>query len=183
MKIKRNSKAETKKTVKKKPDEELSMLESIEEDLENDGIKLFTNENVDNPYLQLPRDITEEESSDLGRYFNAFTQQKMWTRTLIGRVSANIRESKEIMDKLKSDVFMQLPVKMSVKEKELHFRASEKAEEFLDDLTVAEERLNLLSDYLHNLEDGIFNISREISRRSHDWDDDKREENIGKKRR
>jgi hypothetical protein len=185
MKIKRGKNAEKKKVTKAAKEEELelTMLESIEEELAEDGINLFDNDNVDEDYLRLPRDITEEESKDLGRYFNAFTQQKMWTRTLIGRVSANVREGRAQLDKLKSDVFLQLPAKMSVKEKELHFRTHEDAEQFLDDLTVQEERLNLLTDYIHNLEDGIFNISREISRRGSDWTDERREENIGKKRR
>lgn len=186
MKIKRgSSKAENNVAKKKKrPEEqELTLIESLEEELEDDGISLFTNKNVDDDYLVLPRDITEVESRDLGRYFNAFTQQKMWTRTLIGRVSANLREARSHLDEIKSQVFSSLPARLSVKEKELHFKANKEARVNLEVVALAEERLNLLTDYLHNLEDGIFNISREISRRGSDWNDDRRETNINNKRR
>lgn len=161
----------------------LPLLDEVEEALENDGVTLFGNDNVVDNYLVLPRDITEEDSKELGKYLNAFTQQKMWTRTLIGRTSTTVREMFRQLDAVKIAVYQTLPAKMSVKEKDLHFQTDEDAREVLDSMVVYEEKLKLLSDYLHNLEDGIFNISREISRRSSDWDEDKRVDNVGKKRR
>lgn len=177
MKLKRNSKVEKERVIKK------DVLDVIEEELEDDGITLFNNDNVVENYLVLPKDITEEESQDLGRYFNAFTQQKMWTRTLIGRLSATVKDKQRSLDGLKAEVFSGLPAKLSVKEKELKFQTDERGREVLDELFMLQEKLNMLSDYLENLVDGIFNISREISRRSSDWDDDKRADNISKKRR
>jgi hypothetical protein len=177
MKLKRNIKAE------KMVEKEKEVLDVIEEELEEEGISLFNNDNVENDYLVLPRDITEEPSQDLGRYFNAFTQQKMWTRTLIGRLSATIKSKQRSLDDVKADVYASLPAKLSVKEKDLKFQTDERAREVLDELFMLQEKLNMLSDYLENLVDGIFNISREISRRSSDWDDDKRSDNINKKRR
>lgn len=179
MKIKRNSKAERK--VEVETDE--SMIEALEQELAEEGIELFGNGNVDDDYLTLPRDITEENSKELGKYFNAFTQQKMWTRTLVGRVGTTIRELKVSLDEMRYDVYRDLPVKMSVKEKELNFAMHLGAKRTLGELVTYEEKYKLLQDYLQNLEDGIFNISREISRRSSDWNDERREENIGKKRR
>jgi hypothetical protein len=193
MKLKRNNKAEPKieykkasKESKEREEKELevkSMLDVIEDELEEDGVSLFNNDNVVNEYLILPADITEEDSKELGKYFNAFTQQKMWTRTLIGRLATTVREKKRSLDEVKADIFSGLPAKLSVKEKELRFQTHQEAREVLDEMFNYEEKLNLLTDYLSNLEDGIFNISREISRRSSDWNDDRREDNIGRKRR
>jgi hypothetical protein len=177
MKLKRQNKAENNEPKKKE------VLDIIEEELEKDGITLFGNDNVAENYLVLPKDITEEDSKELGKYFNAFTQQKMWTRTLIGRLAATIRDKQRGLDDIKSEVFSSLPAKLSVKEKELKFQTDKRARKVLDDLFLLQEKLNMLSDYLENLVDGIFNISREISRRSSDWNDDRREDNIGKKRR
>lgn len=160
-----------------------SVLEGIEEDLAEQGITLFGNDNVEDDYLILPADITEVNSKELGRYFNAFTQQKMWTRTVIGRLSATVREMRRSMDDVKADVFAQQPAKMSVKEKELHFQIDSRARQILDDLFLYEEKWKMTSDYIANLEDAIILISREISRRSSDWEMEQRVDNVGKKRR
>ena len=188
MKIKRKRKEEnievskTEKT-SEKTNAEKSLIDKIEDDLEKEGIVLFDNRNVVNEYLILPNDITEVDSRELGKYFNAFTQQKMWTRTLIGRLSATIREKHRELDELKAQIFSELPAKMSVKEKELRFQTNKEARNALDEIVVYEEKLNILNDYLENLDDGIFNISREISRRTSDWENVRREDNISKMRR
>jgi hypothetical protein len=188
-KLKRNSKAEKKKAVNeeafetKAKEETPSLLDVIEEGLSEDGVELFDNENVVEKYLRLPKDITEIPSHELGRYLNAFTQQKMWTRTLVGRAYVLVREARINLDTIKAKVYPTLPAKMSIKEKDLHVASDPRSGEILDELMTYEERLRLLSDYLENIVDAIFNISREISRRESDWKDDKRESNIGKKRR
>ena len=52
-------------------------------------------------------------------------------------------------------------------------------------LTTSDERekLNLMKTVLNSIEDGIFLISREISRRNHDWDTETRNENVKKVRK
>ena len=144
---------------------------------------MFTNVNVEEDYLQLPSDLTEVVSQDLGRYFNAFTQQKMYVRTVVGRLSAIIREKNNSMNVLRAEVYASLNAKVSAKEKELQFQSDERVQEQLGDLFQYEEKLFMAKDYLEGLIDGITLISREISRREGDWNDSRREDNISKKRR
>lgn len=197
-KLKRNIKAEPKLEYKKASKETLereekaeqemmkkaeSMLDRIEDELESEGVTLFDNRNVETDYLVLPADITETPSKELGKYFNAFTQQKMWTRTIIGRLSTTIREKNRSLDDIRQDVFSSLPAKLSVKEKELRFQTDSRSRVVLDEMFIYEEKLKMTNDYLESLIDAIVLISREITRRSGDWNDERREENIGKKRR
>ncbi len=164
-----------------------SILDQVERDLKRDGIVLFDNENILKDYLRLPADITEVPSKDLGRYFNTMTKQKMWVRTLLGRTGALLRELEEELDDIRGKVYSQLPAKMSVKEKELKLRSDERygerAIELLQKVAVMQEKRKILLDYLDNLVDAIFNISREISRRESDWNDETRENSIDRKRR
>jgi len=166
---------------------EESILDTVERELKDDGIILFDNENILEDYLRLPADITEVLSKDLGRYFNTFTKQKMWTRTLLGRTGALLRELEEELDDIRDKVYSQLPAKMSIKEKELKLRSDERygerAVELLQKVAIMQEKRKILLDYLDNLVDAIFNISREISRRESDWNDETRENSIDRKRR
>lgn len=162
---------------------EESILDTVERELKDDGIILFDNENILEDYLRLPADITEVPSKDLGRYFNTFTKQKMWVRTLLGRTGALLRELEEELDDIRDKVYSQLPAKMSVKEKELKLRSDERAIELLQKVAIMQEKRKILLDYLDNLVDAIFNISREISRRESDWNDETRENSIDRKRR
>lgn len=164
-----------------------SILDKVEGELKREGIVPFENNDIMEEYLQLPADLTESTSKELGRYFNTFTKQKMYCRTMLGRVSAILREQYEEIDELRGIVYKSLPVKMSVKEKELSLLADEdygsEAKALVHSITKLEEKKNMLSLYLDNLVDGIFNISREISRRESDWFDEKRENSIENKRR
>lgn len=185
MKIKQKPKAGNKDMYKKREketEEEIVMLDTIEEELEEQGISLFDNENVDEEYLRLPADITDTSSKELGKYFNAFTQQKMWTRTVVGRLSATVREKRRSLDDIKADVFSSHPAKMPVKEKELRFQTDARAREVLDDLFMYEEKLNMVQDYLENLVDALILVSREITRRGQDMELNAREDNIANKR-
>src|SRR3712207_5547771 len=102
-----------------KVEESTGLLETIENELGKEGITLFDNSDIMQEFLVLPADLTEVESRDLGRYFNAFTKQKMWTRTLLGRVSAMSREMEIELDEIRDRVYKSLPPKMSLKEKEI----------------------------------------------------------------
>lgn len=157
------------------------LADRIETELSGEGIVLFDNSEIMNEFLRLPADLTEVTSRDLGRYFNTFTKQKLWVRTLLSRTSAMLRDLEEDMDNLRSTIFRDLPPKMSVTEKELHLR--ERAEDKLKEVAFLEEKRKMLSDYLENLMDGIICISREITRRESDWNDEKRDHSIGGKRK
>ncbi|MMZ46517.1 hypothetical protein D1872_81340 [compost metagenome] len=169
------------KIVRKPKQEETpkaSMLDKIEKDLRKDGITLFEQDNVDEDYLTLPRDITAETSEELGKYLNAFTQQKMWTRTLIGRVAAMAMENAQKLDRERERIYSAQPPKTSVKEKELKVLTDAKCSKLVDDADYYKSKLAILDDYLENIVDAIFNISREISRRSSDHNNEGREHNV-----
>lgn len=163
------------------------ILSIVEEDLRNKGVVAFGNDNLLEEYLQLPADLTEATSQDLGRYLNTFTKQKMYIRTLIGRTGAIFREIDEELNTIRDLVYSELPAKVSVKEKELKLRShevyGEDAVELLKNSAIYSEKLNMLNLYIANLEDGIFNISREVSRRESDWSNETREYNISNKKR
>lgn len=155
----------------------------VEQDLAKDGINLFTNDDIMEEYSILPLDLTEVTSKALGRYFSTFTKNKMWARTLISRVGIVVKSLEEELDTLKVNAFKSLPVKMSVKEKELMLRDNERCSEILGELAFYKSKLDMLNSHLDNLVDGIFAISREISRREADWNDDKRESSLENKRK
>lgn len=155
----------------------------IVNDLKKQGIELFTNDNILDEFLRLPADITELTSRDLGKYFNTFTKQKMWTRTLLSLKIAENRDLNSSLDIIKAELFSELPMKMSIKEKELNLytyvsKSGLTAKNMLEKQKKLEGTLDILNSYLENLNDGIFSISREISRRESDFKDDKRESNL-----
>ena len=164
-----------------------SILDTVERQLIQEGITPFDNANIMEDYLKLPADLTESDSKDLGRYFNAFTKQKLWCRTLLARTSALLRELTEELDYISDKVYSELPPKMSVTEKKLklrsHERHGERATELLKEVALYQERQNMLATYLDNLVDCIFNVSREISRRESDWNDENRGNSVDNKRR
>lgn len=180
-KVLRKSKAEPKKEVN--IFEVQSVSAQVEDELSGEGIVLFNNDNVVEDYLQLPADLTEVTSQELGRYFNAFTQQKMYVRTVIGRLSAVVREKNNAMNVLRAEVYSSLNAKVSQREKELQFQSDPRVQGQVEDLFVFDEKLRMASDYLDGLIDGITLISREISRRESDWNDDRRNDNVSNKRR
>ena len=156
-----------------------SILDQVERDLRRDGIVLFDNENILKDYLRLPADITEVPSKDLGRYFNTLTQQKVWVRTLLSRVCIMIRELENELDDIRYSTYSELPIKMSVKEKELQLQGN--AKEQLERLNILESKKLMLSNYLESLTDVLFVVSREVTRRESDWNEDKRDNSIYRK--
>lgn len=158
---------------------EESILDTVERELKDDGIILFDNENILEDYLRLPADITEVPSKDLGRYFNTLTQQKVWVRTLLSRVCIMIRELENELDDIRYSIYSELPIKMSVKEKELQLQGN--AKEQLERLNILESKKLMLSNYLESLTDVLFVVSREVTRRESDWNEDKRDNSIYRK--
>ena len=162
---------------------EESLLDIVERELEQDGIVMFTNDNINKDYLQLPPHLDEEEPKEIGRYLHTFTQQRIWTRTLLARVGILLREANEELDKQKARVFAEQPVKMSVTEKELKLYEDEASTQILERIKLLSAKYDMLDSYMKNLEDGIFDISREISRRGYDFNSQNRVENVNLKKR
>lgn len=177
--IQRGFQPEHKEEVAEVKESDGTILDVVEKELAKDGIIPFDNANVLDDYLKLPSDITEVPSRDLGRFFNTFTQQKVWVRTNLSRVVILSKELESDLDNIRQNVYAELPVKMSVKEKELQLR--DKAEDLIHQINIVNSKKIMLSDYLDSLIDILFVISREVTRRSDDFKDDSRENSIERK--
>ena len=146
-------------------------LEKINAYLSMVEVPLFSNENVNNSYLQLPQDLTVLSTSEISRYLNAIIQQKMYIRTLVSQARAVYREAKSSFDKEKCRVFSNAPAKMSVTEKELRVYADEKAEASRAFMEYSLEKYDFLKDIMDSYDDGAFLVSRELTRRVKDVED------------
>ena len=74
-----------------------SMSQRMDEELKELKVYQFSPQeelHIDEEHLSLPYEITEVPSKDLGEYLNAYTQQKMYMRTLIGWTECMIEEAK-----------------------------------------------------------------------------------------
>lgn len=161
------------------PKDTKTMLDVLEEDLQKDGIRLPEYSDVDEEYSALPKYVTEVESKELGEYLNSFTQQKVWIRTVSGRVSLLLKETEHKLDIKKARIFSNLPQKMAMKEKELNLLLDPETETLVKQYDYLESKLRILEDIIYSLEESIFSISREISRRGKDFDEFNRGENSG----
>jgi hypothetical protein len=160
-----------------------SILDRIEEELGDESIELFDNSNIDSNYLKLPFHLDDIQSNELGRYLHAFTQQKIWARTLFSRVKAIIYDETEKLRVHKERVFSGCDKKLSITEKEIRLSVDPQAKPILERLEYAQQKAEMLATYIDNLDDGIFDVSREVSRRGGDFKDQNRLENVSNKRR
>ena len=167
------------KKVNKKAEKPQSLLDRLEEDLERDNIYMPEYKEIDADLLNLPSDLTDVDSKDLGQYLNAFTQQKVWIRTVIGRTTVALNDLNRQLDEIKAVIYTELPVKMSVKEKELSLLLNKNAKEIVTSVDFYTNKLTMLDDIIVSMEESIFAISREISRRGQDFKDFNREESVG----
>lgn len=160
-------------------------LDNLESDLESEGVVFWEvnkNLNIQEDYLTLPAEITEVPSRELGEYLNAFTQQKMYLRTLCGRVEVQVEDARRKYIKSSEKLYNTLSNgKMSETAKERIINADSTVEPFYYEYREWQQRLNLLSQSIANIEDAIFLLSREVSRRTSDFDDENRNYNVGKK--
>lgn len=161
-----------------------SYLDSIEEDLTAKGVEFFdldTHLNIDGDYLSLPPHITEVSSRELGEYLNAFTQQKMYLRTLLGRTEIALEQAKrEYITSTENNYKALSNGKLSETAKERLINSDENVKphyyEYIDWL----KKKDLLVHNILNIEDAIFMLSREVSRRNADFDDENRNYNVNR---
>lgn len=149
-------------------------LDRIKEFLKETGVNTFDNQNVDAEYLKLPKDLTELPTNEISKYLNAITQQRMYVRTLASQARAIYREAKSAYDREKCRVFSLAPAKMSVTEKELRVYQDEQGSEIRATMEYSLERFDFLKDIMDSLDDGTFLVSRELTRRLKDFDDNSR---------
>lgn len=161
-----------------------SYLDMVENDLAEKGVMFFDIDNGLNPdsdYLNLPMSITEVSSKDLGEYLNAFTQQKLYLRTLLGRTELMLEEAKREYLSISEDNYKALSNgKLSETAKERLINSDEKVKPVYYEYTDWCKKRNLLELNILNIEDAIFMLSREVSRRDSDFEDETRNYNVNK---
>ena len=156
----------------------------IESSLKKDGVELFDEEylNINKEYLALPYEITEITSKELGEYLNAFTQQKMYLRTLSGRLLLYIEDSRRKYYEVSADKYRRLSNdKMSETAKERIILSSPEVKPTYEEYIDFKNKGKILENTIANIEDTIFLLSREISRRTGDFAEERREYNVSRR--
>lgn len=162
-----------------------SYADNIQEELEKEGVEFFRPSdslNIDEDYLSLPQDLTECPPKELGRYLNAFTQQKMYMRTLLGWCECMIEDARrEYMDVAIGYYREVNTTKMSEKAKDLEVNNEPEVLPLYNKYKDLQMKRSMLDYNLTSIEDAIFLVSREISRRCSDFNDDERNHNVGRR--
>lgn len=161
---------------------------SLDEELEDQGVVFFkptTNEtegtlNIDSTYLVLPMDLTDTTSKELGRYLNAYTQQRIYIRTLIGWQQLVLEQAKRKYYEVSTPVYNTLTKKdfPSETSKERFINNHPQIKDTFFEFRDEQRKLDLLYLNLNSIDDAIFLISREISRRVGDFDTERRNDNV-----
>ena len=139
--------------------------------------------NIDNEYLELPREITEVSSRDLGEYLNAFTQQKVYLRTILGRAELLEEQARRYYFSSTEDLYRKYSgQKMSETAKDRVINADEDVKPLLEEYKDAKARVQMVKYAIENVEDICFLISREVTRRNADFDNENRASNVQNRR-
>lgn len=165
-----------------------SLVDVLTEELKDMGVAPFVPSemqghlNIDTEYLDLPQDITDTTSRELGQYLNAFTQQRMYMRTLIGWQQLWLEESKRNYYEASADIYRELTrTKLSETAKERELNSHEEVKPFFLEYKDHKRKLDLLTLNITSIEDAIFMISREVSRRTGDFNTESREHNVSRR--
>lgn len=163
--------------------------DKMQEELQLKGVEFFDPSedngsrptlNIDSNYLELPLHITEVSVKDLGEYLNAYTQQKMYMRTLIGWCELMMEEAKRQYYEASEERYRELSMsKMSETAKEREINSDPDIAPFFHEYVDFKKKMSLLNQNLWSIEDAIFMLSREVSRRSGDFNDENRNHNVG----
>ena len=161
-----------------------SYLDKIEDGLTSDGVVFFDNTdklNINEDFLTLPPLITEVTSRELGEFLNAFTQQKMYLRTLLGRTELMLEEAKRSYITASETNYKALSNgKLSETAKERLINSDEKVKPLYYEYVDWLKRKDILEYNILNIEDALFMISREVTRRNADFDEENRNYNVNK---
>lgn len=163
-----------------------SYMERKEEELNKLGMFSYEPENgtlnINPDLLPIPIDLTDIPSRELGELMNALTQTKMYYRTLLGRQESNVEESRIKYYDASSTQYQELSKsKMSETAKERIINGSDEVRPFYLDYRDQKHKLTLVAYRIQNIEDALFLISREVTRRSADFNDESRVHNLSYK--
>lgn len=164
-----------------------SYCDDMHNELQEKGVDFFTPSesggtlNIDGSYLSLPRNITEVTPKDLGEYLNAFTQQKMYMRTLVGYAEMFMEEARREYVYASEDLYRALSgTKMSETAKEREVNSDVAVKPLFEKFVDCKNKVKLLNLNIQSLEEAIFLISREVSRRNSDFGNENREYNVAR---
>lgn len=162
-----------------------SYLDRIESSLSEKGVVFFDPTNVLNineEYLELPAEITEIPSKELGEYLNAFTQQKVYLRTLLGRTELLVEEARRAYYEASEPYYRKYSLdKMSETAKERMITAHPEVKPSYHEYLDCRRKQSLVEYSIANIEDIIFMLSREVTRRTGDFSEESRAYNVGRK--
>lgn len=169
-------------------EERRSYSDKVHDELEEKGVDFFVPSdmggklNINTDYLELPKEITEVSSQDLGEYLNAFTQQKVYLRTLLGHAEMCAEEARlAYMTASEGEYRKLLNTKLSETAKEREVNTNAEVKPSYETWCDYRNKVKLLSYNIASIEDIIFLISREVSRRVGDFNDESRSYNVGKR--
>lgn len=178
-----------KKTTGKKinPKEILkSYCDKVHDELEEKGVTFFTPDatlHIDTNFLELPSNITDIPSKELGEYLNAYTQQKVYMRTLLGYAEMYAEEARlKYMSVSEEKYRALLNTKLSETAKEREVNTSPEVRPSYENWNDCRNKVRLLNYNITSIEDIIFMLSREVSRRVGDFNEENRSYNVGSKR-
>lgn len=158
--------------------------------MEKQGVVLFYPEdvsqggklNIDPDNLELPPNITDVPARSLGEYLNAFTQQKMFMRTLYGRETLKLEKARSEYYKASADLYESFSDrKFSETAKDRLISVTPEVQPYFENMSACQNRLAILDQNIMSIEEAIFMISREISRRTGDFNEENRNHNVGRK--
>lgn len=163
-----------------------SYLESMEKSLEDSGVVFFdeTNLNINKEYLVLPPEITEVPSKELGEYLSALTQQKVYLRTLLGRADLAVEAAKRDYLIVSDPLYRKHSRdKLSETAKDRIVNADPDVLPLFNRYVDLKKKYGLVEISIANIEDLIFLVSREITRRTGDFAGENRVYNVENSRR
>lgn len=185
MALKKVSKEPEKVNPLKSLKERKSYVDSMQQELEDKGVTFFdpSNQslNIDTDYLSLPANITEVPARNLGELLNAFTQQKAYMRTLLGWAKMYYDEAQVKYMQESQSLYKKLSeTKMSEKAKEREINTDPEIFPFYEAMMNKQRACYLLEMNIESIEDIIFMVSREVSRRTGDFQEDTRNYNVNR---
>lgn len=168
--------------------EKRSYCDKVQKELEDQGVDFFRPSedggslHIDKDYLTLPQNITEVSARDLGEYLNAFTQQKMYMRTLVGYAELFAEEARrEYMAVSETRYRELLGSKLSETAKEREVNSDPDVLPCYEKYMDYKNKIKLLNFNIQSIEEAIFMLSREVSRRTGDYENERRDYNVQRK--
>ena len=165
--------------------EKRALADKIEDDLKEQGVKFFKPNdglNISSDFLELPSNLTEVSSRHLGEYLNAFTQQSMYMKTLLGWAECYLEDSRREYFEASADRYRELlNTKFSETAKEREINTDPSIRPYYENFMESKAKINILKSNIESIESAIFSISREVSRRTGDYNLENRTESVQRK--